>query len=119
MMPGLTTKIAKISPPIEITRYVVYNSEMNVSYRLAMGQCMHGEIIIISLHAKGTFMCPHNASALRDRHIYVPADVVQFYEENSKAKRAFGVSPCLLSSNKCRPHLSTYITLREGRKGRC
>ena len=32
--------------PIEITRYTVYNSEMNASYRLTMGQCMHGEIII-------------------------------------------------------------------------
>ena len=29
-----------------------------------------------SLHATGTFMCPHNASALRDGHIYVPADAV-------------------------------------------
>ena len=72
-----------------------------------------------SLHATGTFMCPRNASALRDRHIYVPSDVVQSYEENTKAKQAFGVNPFLLSSNKCRPHLSTYITRREGRKGRC
>ena len=55
-------------------------------------------------------MCPRNASALRDGHIYVPADVIQSYEVNSEAKRAFGVSPCLLSSNKCRTHLSTYIT---------
>ena len=71
------------------------------------------------LHATGTFMCPRNASVLRDGHVYVPADVVQSIEVNSEAKRAFGVNPCLLSSNKCRPHLSTYITRREGRKGRC
>ena len=73
--------------------------------------------IYISLYAKGTFMCPRNAFALRDRHIYVPADVIQSYEVNSEAKRAFGVSPCLLSSNKCRPHLSTYITPRGRQEG--
>ena len=32
---------------------------------------------LIGLHATGTFMCPRNASALRDGHIYVPADVIQ------------------------------------------
>ena len=57
-------------------------------------------------------MCPRNASALRNGHIYVPADVVQSYKVNSEAKQGFGLSPCLLSSNKCRPHLSTYITQR-------
>ena len=62
-------------------------------------------------------MCPRNASALRDGHIYVPAEVIQSYEVNSEVKRAFGVSPCLLSSNKCRPHLSTYITLRGRQEG--
>ena len=56
------------------------------------------------------YLC--NASALRDRHIYVPADVVQSYKVNSEAKRAF---VCLLSSNKCRPHLSS--PRGEGRKG--
>ena len=62
-------------------------------------------------------MCPRNVSALRDGHIYVPADVIQSYEVNSEAKRAFGVSPCLLNSNKCRPHLSTYITPRGRQEG--
>ena len=38
---------------------------------------------------------------------------------NSEANQAFRVNPCLLSSNKCRPHLSTYITHSKGRKGRC
>ena len=47
----------------------------------------------------------------------MPADVVQSYEVNSEAKRAFGVSPCLLSSNKCRPHLSTYITPQGRQEG--
>ena len=68
-----------------------------------------------SLHAMSIFMCPHNASALRDGHVNVPADVVQSNEVNSEAKQAFGVTPCLLSSNKCRPHLSTYIT-QQGRQ---
>ena len=31
---------------------------------------------INSLHATGTFMCPRNAPALRDGHIYVPSDLV-------------------------------------------
>ena len=70
-----------------------------------------------SLHATGTFMCPCNTSALCDRHIYVPADAVQSYGVNSEAKRAFGVNPCLLSSNKCRPRLSTYITPRGRQEG--
>ena len=65
-----------------------------------------------SLHTMGIFMCPHNASAVCDGHVYVPADVIQSNEVNSEAKRAFGVNPCLLSSNKCRPHLSTYIIQR-------
>ena len=36
---------------------------------------------------------------------------------SSEAKRAFGVNPFLLSSNKCRPLLSTYITRREDGRG--
>ena len=59
-----------------------------------------------SLHVMGTFMCPHNASALREGHVYVPTDVVQSNEVNSEAKRAFRVNPFPLA-------------LREGRKGRC
>ena len=59
-------------------------------------------------------MCTCNASALRDGHVYVPADVVQLNKVNSEAKRAFRVNPCLLSS---RPHLSTYITWRERQEG--
>ena len=60
-------------------------------------------------------MCSSNASALRNGHVYVPADVVQSNEVNSEAKRAFGINPFLLSSNKCRPHISTYI-IRRGRQ---
>ena len=41
----------------------------------------------------------------------------RFYRVSGKAKQAFGVNPFLLSSNKCRPHLSTYITCREGGRG--
>ena len=62
-------------------------------------------------------MRPRNASALHDGHIYVPADVIQSYEVNSKAEGAFGVSPSLSGSNKCRPHLSTYITPRGRQEG--
>ena len=62
-------------------------------------------------------MCPCNASVLRDGQVYVPADVVQLNKVNSKAKRDFRVNPCLLSSNKCRPHLSTYITRRGRQEG--
>ena len=68
-----------------------------------------------SVLATGIFMCPRNASVLRDGHVCVPADVVQSNEVNSEAKQAFGVNSCQLSSNKCRPHLSTYIT-RRGRQ---
>ena len=76
-----------------------------------------------SLHVTGTFMCPRNKSVLHDGHGFVPADVIQSNGTNSEAKRAFGINPYLLSSNKCRPHLSIYITRRqshrEGRKGQC
>ena len=41
----------------------------------------------------------------------------EFTHVSSEAKPAFGVNPFLLSSNKCRPHVSTYITCREGRRG--
>ena len=41
----------------------------------------------------------------------------EFTYVSSKAKRAFEVNPFLLSSNKCRPHLSTYVTRTEGRRG--
>ena len=34
-----------------------------------------------------------------------------------KAKHEVRVNPCLLSSNKSRPHLSTYVDLIKGRKG--
>ena len=58
-----------------------------------------------------------NTFALRNGHIYVPADVIQSYDVNSEAKRTLGVNPCLLSSNKCRPHLSTYITPQGRQEG--
>ena len=72
---------------------------------------------INSFHETGTFMCPHNAFTLRDGHVYVLTDVVQSNKVNSEAKRGFVVNPCLLSSNKCRSHLSTNIT-RRGRQER-
>ena len=34
-----------------------------------------------------------------------------------KAKHEVRVNPCLLSSKKSRPHLSTYVDLIKGRKG--
>ena len=34
------------------------------------------------------------------------------------AKRAFWVNPTLLSTNECRPHLSTYITHGAAKVGR-
>ena len=40
-----------------------------------------------------------------------------FTRVSGEAKQAFGVNPFLLSSNKCRPHLSTYSTRREGGRG--
>ena len=72
---------------------------------------------INSFHETGTFMYPRNASTLRDGHVYVLTDVVKSNKVNSEAKRAFGVNPCLLSSNKCRSHLSTYITWRGRQEG--
>ena len=36
---------------------------------------------------------------------------------NSKAKQEVRVNPCLLSSIKSRPHLSTYVDLIKGGKG--
>ena len=35
----------------------------------------------------------------------------------AKAKHEVRVNPCLLSSNKSRPHFSTYVDLIKGRKG--
>ena len=57
------------------------------------GICRNCMFIVTSLHAKGTFMCPHNTSVLRDGHVYVPADIVQSNGVYSEAKRAFGVNP--------------------------
>ena len=37
---------------------------------------------------------------------------------NSEPKRAFWVNPSLLSTNECRPHLSTYITHGAAKVGR-
>ena len=60
-------------------------------------------------------MCPRNAPALCDEHIYVPSDPIQ-YQLCIKEVR---VNPYLLSSNitnKSRPQLSTYVYLKKGRK---
>ena len=38
-------------------------------------------------------------------------------EQSFKARNECGVNPCLLSSNKFRPHLSTYITTRKRQEG--
>ena len=45
---------------------------------------------INSLHEMGTFMCPRNASTLRDGHVYVLTDVVQSNKVNSEAKQVLG-----------------------------
>ena len=42
-----------------------------------------------SLYVMGTFMCPRNASTLRDGHIYVPSDPVQ----NRPVHKRKGISP--------------------------
>ena len=47
----------------------------------------------------------HTCSAMC---LYIGAG--DFTRVSSEAKRAFGVNLFLLGSNKCRPHLSTYIT---------
>ena len=83
-------------------------------------QCFYSVVTntkLNSLHAMGTFMCQHNASVLCDGHIYVPADIVQSIELNSEAKRAFGVNPCLFSSNKCRRFHLHHPTGKAGRGG--
>ena len=54
----------------------------------------------------------YTRSAMRQ---YIGAGV--FAHVSSEARRAFRVNPFLLSSNKCRPHLSTYIIRREDGRG--
>ena len=46
---------------------------------------------------------------------YIGAGVFMYV--SSEAKQAFGINPFLLSSIKCRPYLSTYITHREDGRG--
>ena len=68
-------------------------------------------ILINVLHAKCRFICIRELFSLREVHIYMHGGY------SSKAKRDLGVNPCLLSSNKSRPHLSTYIVISEGQEG--
>ena len=60
---------------------------------------------------KCRFMCMCDIFSLREVHIYTRGG------HSRKAKRDFEVNPCLLSSNKSRPHLSSYIVISEGQKG--
>ena len=78
-----------------------------------MRQYVYGHCIqrVNSLHAKCRFICIRDLFRLREMHIYMHGG------HSSKGQRDFGVNPCLLSSNKSRPHLSTYIVISERQEG--
>ena len=82
-----------------------------VSSQEAGRLCTNPRKEVSSLHAKCRFMCIRDIFSLREVHIYMRGG------HSRKAKRDFEVNPCLLSSNKSRPHLSTYIIISEGQKG--
>ena len=66
---------------------------------------------INSLHVKCRFICIRELFSLCEVHIYIHGGY------SSKAKQDLRVNPCLLSSNKSRPHFSTYIVISEGQEG--
>ena len=70
-----------------------------------------------SLHAKCRFICIRDKFSLREVHINLHAILGKAEPCGSKAKQGVRVNPCLFSSNKSRPHLSTYVNLIKGRKG--
>ena len=53
--------------------------------------------------------------AHRDEHIYTYK--IQPSTPSCEAKQDCGINPYLLSSNKSRPHLSTYIPTRKRQEG--
>ena len=71
--------------------------------------------LLLTLSTQGANILAHGLYMRSAMHQYI--GVGDLMCVSSEATRAFGVNPFLLSNNKCRPHLSTYITRREGRKG--
>ena len=68
-----------------------------------------------SLHVTGTFMCPRKRSCATQRaHLCAIWPYMQYWLYIKEVR----VNPCQLSSNKSRPHLSTYmyVYLNKGRK---
>ena len=70
------------------------------------------------LGAMCIYICMRAPTAHRDEHIYICTQYKQVPTALScQAKQDCGVNPYLMSSNKSRPHLSTYITARKGQEG--
>ena len=77
--------------------------------------CTFGtSLTTITLSMRSANILAHGLYTRCVMHQYIGARV--FTHVSSKAKRTFGVNPFLLSSNKYRPHLSTYITSRKGER---
>ena len=72
-------------------------------------------MFVLTLSTRSANILAHGLYTRSAMRQYIGAGV--FTRVSSEAKRAFGVNPFLLSSNKCRPHLSTYITRREDGRG--
>ena len=71
---------------------------------------------ILALRTRGANILAHGIYMRSAMCQYI--NTGEFMRVSSEAKRAFGINPFLLSSNKCGPHLSTYITRRgDGRGG--
>ena len=69
----------------------------------------------LTLSTRSANILAHELYTHSAMHQYIGAGVSTHV--SNEAKRAFGVNPFLLSSNKCRPHHSTYITRREDGRG--
>ena len=85
-------------------------------------RCATGHLVIPllnSLHAKCRSICIRDKFSLREVHINLHGILGKAEPRGSKAKQGVRVNPCLLSSNKSRPHLSTYVNLIKGRKRAC
>ena len=69
------------------------------------------------LAAMSIYIYTRTPTAHRDEHIYTHTVQTSAYRAELQSQTDRGVNPCLLSSNKFRPHLSTYITTRKRQEG--
>ena len=74
--------------------------------------------VTLTLWARCAYIYAHTRLSLTAMSIYICTQYTQVPSAPScQAKQDCGVNPYLLSSNKSRPHLTTYITTRKWQEG--